>query len=117
MKCNQPRPGFELVSPCPFPTTITITPRAPDDDDDDDDDDCSFMKKGSSRQTTEIATISLRIRSGSRKIAGNYKTLTKLMYHSYDLVMMCPNVNVSPIIKVSPPPLNVKSSTARKVEN
>ena len=22
------RPGFELVSPCPFPTTITITPRA-----------------------------------------------------------------------------------------
>ena len=28
MKCNQPCPGFELVSPCPFPTTITITPRA-----------------------------------------------------------------------------------------
>ena len=24
VKCNQPRPGFELVSPCPFPTTITI---------------------------------------------------------------------------------------------
>ena len=29
MKCNQSRPGFELVPPCPFPTTITITPRAP----------------------------------------------------------------------------------------
>ena len=29
MKCNQSRPGFELVSPWPFPTTITITPRAP----------------------------------------------------------------------------------------
>ena len=29
MKCNQSRPGFELVLPCPFPTTITITPRAP----------------------------------------------------------------------------------------
>ena len=29
MKCNQSRPRFELVSPCPFPTTITITPRAP----------------------------------------------------------------------------------------
>ena len=29
MKCNQSRRGFELVSPCPFPTTITITPRAP----------------------------------------------------------------------------------------
>ena len=29
MKCNQSLPGFELVSPCPFPTTITITPRAP----------------------------------------------------------------------------------------
>ena len=29
MKCNQPRLGFELVSPCPFPMTITITPRAP----------------------------------------------------------------------------------------
>ena len=29
MKCNQSRPGFELVSPCPFPTTITITPQAP----------------------------------------------------------------------------------------
>ena len=29
MKCNQPRPGFELESPCSFPTTITITPRAP----------------------------------------------------------------------------------------
>ena len=29
MKCNQPRPGFELMSPCPFPTTITITPWAP----------------------------------------------------------------------------------------
>ena len=28
MKCNQSRPGFELVSPCPFPTTITIAPRA-----------------------------------------------------------------------------------------
>ena len=29
MKCNQSLPGFELVLPCPFPTTITITPRAP----------------------------------------------------------------------------------------
>ena len=29
MKCNQSRPGFELESPCPFPTTITITPREP----------------------------------------------------------------------------------------
>ena len=29
MKCNQSLPGFELVSPCPFPTTITITPQAP----------------------------------------------------------------------------------------
>ena len=28
MKCNQSRPGFELVLPCPFPTTITITPQA-----------------------------------------------------------------------------------------
>ena len=28
MKCNQSRPVFELVSPCPFPTTITIIPRA-----------------------------------------------------------------------------------------
>ena len=28
MKCNQSRPGFELVSSCPFPTMITITPRA-----------------------------------------------------------------------------------------
>ena len=28
MKCKQSRPGFELVSPYPFPTTITITPRA-----------------------------------------------------------------------------------------
>ena len=28
MKCNQSRPEFELESPCPFPTTITITPRA-----------------------------------------------------------------------------------------
>ena len=28
MKCNQSRPGFELVSPCPIPTTITTTPRA-----------------------------------------------------------------------------------------
>ena len=29
MKCNQSRPGFELVSQCPFPTTITITQRVP----------------------------------------------------------------------------------------
>ena len=29
MKCNQSRPGLELVSPCPFPTTITTTPQAP----------------------------------------------------------------------------------------
>ena len=29
MKSNQSRSGIELVSPCPFPTTITITPRAP----------------------------------------------------------------------------------------
>ena len=29
VKCNQPRPGFELMSPCPLPTAITITPRAP----------------------------------------------------------------------------------------
>ena len=29
MKCNQSGPGFELVWPCPFPTTIAITPRAP----------------------------------------------------------------------------------------
>ena len=27
MKCNQSRPGFELVSSCPFPTAIIITPR------------------------------------------------------------------------------------------
>ena len=27
MKWNQSRAGFELVSPCSFPTTITITPR------------------------------------------------------------------------------------------
>ena len=29
MKCNQSYLGFELVSPCPFPMMITITPRAP----------------------------------------------------------------------------------------
>ena len=29
MKCNQSRRGFELVPPCPFPTMITLTPRAP----------------------------------------------------------------------------------------
>ena len=29
MKYNQSRPGFEPVSPCPFPTMITNTPRAP----------------------------------------------------------------------------------------
>ena len=29
MKCNQSRPEFELVLPCPFLTTITITSRAP----------------------------------------------------------------------------------------
>ena len=29
MKCNQSRLEFELVSPCPFPTTITITARVP----------------------------------------------------------------------------------------
>ena len=29
MKCNEFRPGFELVSQSSFPTTITITPRAP----------------------------------------------------------------------------------------
>ena len=29
MKCNEFRPGFELLSPSSFPTTITITPRAP----------------------------------------------------------------------------------------
>ena len=28
VKCDQPRPGFELVSPWLFPTTRTITPRA-----------------------------------------------------------------------------------------
>ena len=29
VKCNQSCTGFELVSPCPYPVTITITPRAP----------------------------------------------------------------------------------------
>ena len=29
MKGNQLRPRIELVSPCPFPTTITFIPRAP----------------------------------------------------------------------------------------
>ena len=29
MKCNQSCAGLELVSPCTFPTTITITPRSP----------------------------------------------------------------------------------------
>ena len=29
VKCNQSRPGFELVSPCSFSTMITITRRAP----------------------------------------------------------------------------------------
>ena len=29
VKSSQHRPGFELVSLCPVPTTITITPRAP----------------------------------------------------------------------------------------
>ena len=36
MKCNQSRPGFELVSPCSFPTAITTTPRAPPTDGDTD---------------------------------------------------------------------------------
>ena len=27
MKCKQSRPGFELKSACPFPTTLTATPR------------------------------------------------------------------------------------------
>ena len=34
MKCNQSCPGIELVSPCSYPVTITITPRARHDDDD-----------------------------------------------------------------------------------
>ena len=29
MKCKQYHSGFELASPCPFPTTITITARTP----------------------------------------------------------------------------------------
>ena len=29
MVCNQSRPGFELVLPCPFPPTINITPWVP----------------------------------------------------------------------------------------
>ena len=29
MKCNQTCPGFELLSMCPFPMTVTITPQAP----------------------------------------------------------------------------------------
>ena len=29
MKCNKPRPGFELVSPSPFPKRITIKLQAP----------------------------------------------------------------------------------------
>ena len=29
MKCNQSGPGFELMPPCPYPVTITITPQAP----------------------------------------------------------------------------------------
>ena len=29
VKCNHPDSGFEPVSPCPFLTTIAITPRAP----------------------------------------------------------------------------------------
>ena len=29
MKCYQSPPGFELVSLCPFPMTVTITPQAP----------------------------------------------------------------------------------------
>ena len=29
MKYNKSGPGFELVSPCSYPATITITPRAP----------------------------------------------------------------------------------------
>ena len=29
VKWNQPRPGFELVSPCPFPTTIAIATQEP----------------------------------------------------------------------------------------
>ena len=33
MKCNQSSPGIELVSLCPYPVTITITPRAPPDAD------------------------------------------------------------------------------------
>ena len=27
MKCNQSFPGIKLESPCPYPVTITITPR------------------------------------------------------------------------------------------
>ena len=29
VNCNQLRPGFELVSSCPFPTTMTIIPQTP----------------------------------------------------------------------------------------
>ena len=48
VKCNQSRPGFELKSPCPFPPTITISPRAP---------------KSERNSTTEIWTHLLRFRS------------------------------------------------------
>ena len=42
MKCNQSGPEFELVSPCPYPATITITPRAPGIDGDSN---CTLGKK------------------------------------------------------------------------
>ena len=72
MKCNQPRLRFEIVSPCPFPTSITITPRAPP---------CKCCK-------FIIHSISYSYKHKSRSISRKMSFLSKMVFF---LLFVCPS--------------------------
>ena len=73
MKCYQSCPGIELVSPCPYPVTITITPQHLRW--------CYLVEVWSSLLLSISATILLL----SFYLTYFYKQTFLLMFHFYDL--------------------------------
>ena len=63
MKGNRSHPGFELVSPCPFPITITITPRVPPSDE--------FIIKESQLENILVLVNSKNLKNSAKLCASN----------------------------------------------
>ena len=97
---NQSRSGFELVLPCPFPTTITITPRAP-------------LTTGTSHYGLHKRVININERGVIKVLHAKGKNLT---YIHRDLVAVCDRQIMSRKLLFGPTRCVYKGHTNLNVE-